>query len=77
MRATRAMVVATLVVASSPAGETQPAPRALVLGPEDGERRLHISVPAGEPAPPLSVDELTAIRMRHAQHVVYDPLPSR
>lgn len=189
MRATPSMVVATLVVALSPAVETQPTPRALVLGPEDGEHRLRrpppaalstlgapfiikvdgrnggardfvlftedippgqtiaphrhpgteeilfihrgrgrawldgrearvepgstifmppgtgvrltndgteplslvaifarqgfeayqrdISVPSGEPAPPLSVEELTAIRARHAKHVVYDPLPSR
>ena len=36
-----------------------------------------ISVPAGEPARPLSVQELTAIRAKHRRHVVYDAGPSR
>jgi len=33
-----------------------------------------ISVPAGEPAKPLTVEELTAIRERHTEAVLYDPL---
>jgi mannose-6-phosphate isomerase-like protein (cupin superfamily) len=36
-----------------------------------------ISVPAGEPARPLTVEELTAIRARHTESVLYDPLPSK
>ena len=36
-----------------------------------------ISVAAGEPAKPLTVEELTAIRARHTDAVLYDPLPSR
>jgi quercetin dioxygenase-like cupin family protein len=32
-----------------------------------------ISVPPGTNAPPLTVDELTAIRARHRDHVQYDP----
>jgi quercetin dioxygenase-like cupin family protein len=31
-----------------------------------------VSVPEGKEAPPLSVEELTAIRARHRAHVVYD-----
>jgi hypothetical protein len=31
-----------------------------------------ISVPEGEPATPLSVDELTAIRARYHAQVVYE-----
>ena len=31
-----------------------------------------ISVPAGEPAKPLTVEELTAIRAQHAGAVIYD-----
>lgn len=36
-----------------------------------------ISVPAGEPAKPLTADELTAIRARHTGSVLYDPPPSK
>ena len=36
-----------------------------------------ISVPAGEPAKPLTVEELTAIRARHTDSVHYDPLSSK
>ena len=36
-----------------------------------------ISVPAGEPAKPLTVEELTAIRARHTHAVLYDLLPSK
>jgi hypothetical protein len=32
-----------------------------------------ISVPEGEVATPLTVEELTAIRARHRAHVVYEP----
>jgi mannose-6-phosphate isomerase-like protein (cupin superfamily) len=35
-----------------------------------------ISVPAGEVARPLTVEELTAIRARHTDAVLYDPLPN-
>ena len=31
-----------------------------------------VSVPEGKPATPLTAEELTAIRERHRQHVVYD-----
>ena len=31
-----------------------------------------ISVPAGQPVKPLTVDELTAIRARHTDAVIYD-----
>ncbi len=33
-----------------------------------------ISVPAGQPAEPLTVEELTAIRNRHSDAVLYDPI---
>ena len=36
-----------------------------------------ISVPAGQPAKPLTAEELTAIRARHTHAVLYDPLPSK
>ena len=36
-----------------------------------------ISVPSGQPAKPLTVDELTAIRARHTHAVLYDPLPGK
>ena len=36
-----------------------------------------ISVPAGQPAKPLTIEELTAIRARHTASVLYDPLPSK
>lgn len=36
-----------------------------------------ISVPAGRPAKPLTVEELSAIRARHTGSVLYDPLPSK
>ena len=36
-----------------------------------------ISVPVGELAKPLTVEELTAIRARHTHSVLYDPLPSK
>ena len=36
-----------------------------------------ISVPAGEPAKPLTVEELAAIRARHTDSVLYDPVPSK
>ena len=36
-----------------------------------------ISVPAGVPAKPLTVEELSAIRARHADAVVYDPVPGK
>ncbi|MFC7536458.1 cupin domain-containing protein [Sphingomonas sp. GCM10030256] len=36
-----------------------------------------ISVPAGQPAKPLTVEELTAIRAKHTDSVLYDPLPSK
>jgi hypothetical protein len=36
-----------------------------------------ISVPAGETAEPLTVEELTAIRARHADAAIYDPLVSK
>ena len=35
------------------------------------------SVPAGEPANPLTVEELTAIRARHTDSVLYDPVPPK
>ncbi len=36
-----------------------------------------ISVPAGQAAKPLTVEELTAIRARHTHAVLYDPLPGK
>ena len=36
-----------------------------------------ISVPAGQPATPLRVQELTGIRARHTDSVLYDALPSK
>ena len=36
-----------------------------------------ISVRAGELANPLTVEELTAIRARHTDSVIYDPVPSK
>ena len=36
-----------------------------------------ISVAAGEVANPLTVEELTAIRAKHTDAVLYDPLPSK
>ena len=36
-----------------------------------------ISVPEGEPAKPLTVEELTAIRARHTDAVLYDAVPSK
>ena len=36
-----------------------------------------ISVPAGQPVKPLTVEELTAIRARHSHAVLYDPLPAK
>ena len=36
-----------------------------------------ISVPAGQPAKPLTVEELTAIRARHTHSVLYGPPPSK
>lgn len=35
----------------------------------------NISVPVGEPAKPLTAEELTAIRAKHTDSVHYDPLP--
>jgi len=52
---------------------TQPL-RIVALFPQPGydEYMREISVPEGDVAKPLTVEELTAIRARHAAHVVYE-----
>jgi quercetin dioxygenase-like cupin family protein len=45
---------------------------AIFSRPGYDEYMRDISVPEGAPAPPLSAEELTAIRERHRAHVVYE-----
>jgi oxalate decarboxylase/phosphoglucose isomerase-like protein (cupin superfamily) len=45
---------------------------ALFSQPGYEEYMRDISVPEGAPSPPLTVEELTAIRARHRAHVVYE-----
>jgi mannose-6-phosphate isomerase-like protein (cupin superfamily) len=45
---------------------------AIFAQPGFEEYLREVSVPEGKPAPPLSAEELSAIRARHRRHVVFD-----
>ena len=52
---------------------TEPLGTIAIFGKPGFEEYLRdVSVPEGKPAPPLTAEELSAIRARHREHVVFD-----
>jgi oxalate decarboxylase/phosphoglucose isomerase-like protein (cupin superfamily) len=65
-------LIGTLVISSLQNTGSEPLAMIVIFSRPGFEDYLRaVSVPEGQKAEPLSLEELTAIRVRHRQHVVF------